>query len=746
MMVDRRLEAKQKFFSWLTIAVFGVIVLRLIALQLWEAPTYRTKAKLNQFRFLPIHAPRGDIVDAKGNVLAANKIVNTISILPRQADRKQLDMSISNLVSLLHDVYPDIDAAYIQKLLPDQTNQSYQSYQPVVIKRDVPMDVVQRLEEHRQELPGVQIGKEIVRSYPEGSVASHLLGYIGEINSAELDQRKDDNYKLGDLIGRFGLEAQYENYLRGRDGFQQVEVDAKGRPVPRADLVPVPPQQGDRLVLTIDNDLQKVMETSMDNTLVQLQHSGFNAKAGAAVAIDVKTGAVLAMTSRPTFDPNLLVPPVSNTTVSKYLNPPAGMVPPMIDRAISSRYPPGSTFKPITGMAVLASGQETVTDTVLCTGAYWLPPYPKCWGVHGSENFFQAMAHSCNVYFIEAGRRAGAELMAKIAHEFGLDAPTGIDLPGEVTGLLSSPAKQKAEKDPEERKRYEDKKTELDNKYSALLAAATTAQEKANLLAQQKSAQRDLDEEFRERYNFYVNWQPFETFNMAIGQGSNEFTPIELANYMATLANGGKQMRSYLVQRIEDHNGKLVAQYGPQVVHTVQVDSQIMATVRQAMAGVTAPDGTAGWIFYNFPVKVAAKTGTSESGQGQDLYHGVFAAFAPVDDPQIAFAGVIEFGGHGSESAGLVAKDVFAQYFGLNKPTPSQQGVGDIRRNESPAPAQTQPAAPQPDQQQPTQQQPDQQQPDQQQPQPGETVPAPSLSQPGIQPVTDGNGDGGSSP
>ncbi len=715
MMVDRGLESKQKFFIWLTIAVFGVIAIRLITLQIWEAPMYRTRANLNQLRFLPIRAPRGDIVDSKGTVLAANKIVNTISIVPQQTDPKQLALSVNNLATLLRDVYPEIDVPFIQNLLANQTDQSYQ---PVVIKRDVPMDVVARLEEHRQELPGVQIGKEIVRSYPEGSVASHLLGYIGEVSSSDLERDKDsNNYQAGDLIGKFGLEARYENYLRGRDGFQVVEVDVSGRPVPHANLAPKPPQQGDRLVLTIDNDLQKVMETSMDSTLAQLRSQGYDARAGAAVALDVKTGAVLAMTSRPNFDSNNLVPPVDNATVRKYLNPPAGTEPPMINRVIGSRYAPGSTFKPITGMAALTSGNVTVKDTVDCTGRYWLPPYPACWQVHGITDFFKAMAVSCDTYFYEAGRRAGAALIAQVAQEFGLDQPTGIDLPGEITGELSSPAKQKIW--------YQDHRAALDQKYNALLAAATTAQQKTDLLAQQKSAQRSLNEEYRIKYNSNPNWQLYETFNMAIGQGANAFTPIELVNYVAALANNGQRLQPYLVQRIEDRDGKVVARFGPQVAHTAQVDSQIMATVRQALAGSTDPEGTSGALFYNYPIKVAAKTGTAETGGMLDLTNGLFVAYAPVDNPTIAFAGVIETAHHGSDSAGLVGKAVFDQYFGLNKPAAVQQRVGDVRASESPAPAQRQPVQPQSIPQKPnTQTQPPRQT------QPAEVTPVPATPQP----------------
>jgi penicillin-binding protein 2 len=689
MIVNRRLENNQKFFRWLTIAVFGVIVARLVALQLWEAPMYRTEAVLNQFRFLPIRAPRGDIVDSKGTALASNKIVDTISITPQQIN----DSAINNLVALLQDTYPEIDAPYIKKLIADQIDRPYE---PVVIKQDVSMDVVERLEEHRQDLPGVQIGKSLVRNYPEGSVASHLLGYIGEISSDELAQHQDENYQSGDLIGKSGLESQYESYLRGRDGFQEVEVDVSGRPVPHANLITVPPVQGDKLVLTIDNDLQKTMDTSMDNTLKMLRGEGYDAVAGAAVALDVKTGAVLAMTSRPNFDPNDLVPPVDNATVRKYIDPPAGSESPMINRAISSRYAPGSTFKPITGMAALTSGKITVDDTVTCTGRYWFPPYPSCWEVDGVVNFFKAMARSCDVYFMEAGRRAGADLIAKVAQEFGLDQPTGIDLPGEVTGILSSPEQQKAQEDPYWRKWYQDQETALNNKYAALLAAATTTQQKSDLLAQQRSAQSSLDEDYRIKYNFYVNWQPFETFNMAIGQGANAFTPIELTNYVQQLANNGQRMRPYLVQQIDDPSGKVVARFGPQVVHNAAVDSQIMATVRQAMAGSTDPDGTSGLLFYNYPVKVAAKTGSAETGGALDLVNGLYIEYAPASDPTIAFAGVIETAHHGVDSIGYVGKAVLDQYFGLNNPAAGQQSAAATGQSGAPAPAQPSQPAQQP--------------------------------------------------
>lgn len=664
-MVERRFEGKYKFWQWLTVAIFAVLTVRLMTLQLVEAPVYRTQARLNQFRFLPIRAPRGDIVDSNGKVLAANKIVNTVSIVRQQIDEKELDRTINNLAGLLHDVYPEIDAAYIRKLLEEHQSRSYE---PVAIKRNVPMEIVSRLEEHRRDLRGVVISKEIVRYYPEGTLASHVLGYIGEISKEELENQQNEDYKAGDLIGRFGLEKQYEKYLRGVDGFQQVEVDVSGRPIPHSDLITVSPKQGDRLVLTLDADLQKVLETSIDQTLAELRKKGLPGRAGAAVVLDVRTGAVLAMASRPAFDPNLLVPPVSDKAAREYLNPPVGADPPMINRAISSKYPPGSTFKPITGMAALESGKITTKETIKCTGRYWLPPYTKCWRVHGAVDFFRAMAVSCNVYFIEAGRRAGVEMITKVAHEFGLDEKTGIDLPGEVPGSFLTPEKKEERYGPAVDKWYREKKAELEKKYDEKLAQAKTERERNDILIQKKYAERDLQNWYRSKYNQDAKWQPYDTYFMAFGQGSNEYTPIGLANYVATLANGGNRMRPYLVQRIEIPSGKVIASFGPQVVHRVDISSETLDTVKKAMREVAGGEGgTAAWLFSDFPFEVAAKTGTAESGRGDNLYHGVFVAFAPADNPQIAFAGIIESGYHGSESMGPVARDVFKEYFGLNK-------------------------------------------------------------------------------
>lgn len=654
--MEQSVLRKIKVFKWLTIIVFCVLILRLGYLQILNASAYQTKAEQNQFRMLPIFAPRGDIVDQDGTVLAANKIVNTVSIIRQQTDEETLEQTIEKLAELLSDLYPEIDAEYIRGLLDEQ---KARLYEPVVIKRDIPIEVVARLEERREELPGVVIDQGTVRYYPEGTLASHLLGHIGEVSEEELE--KDETYRQGDLTGKFGLESRYEEYLRGKNGFRQVEVDANGRPVTDSDLRRVEPEQGNNLVLTLDNELQETLEEAMDKSLKSLGKT-----AGAAVVLDVNTGAVLAMASRPDFDPNNLVPPVSTKVVEEYLNPGEGKKSVMQNRAISSKYPPGSTFKPVTALAALESGNVKASDVFYCSGV-WSETNTKCTSAHGRVDLKRGMAVSCNIYFIEAGRRAGIDMLAKYINELGLDEKTGIDLPGEVSGSSSNPEKKKSIQLPILDKWYQEQQSEIEEKYAKLLKEAKTDQDENDILSQKKDELRTLENEYQIKYNYEVEWSAHDTYIMSFGQGANEFTPIGLANYVATIANGGKLMRPYLVQRIESSDGQVVAEFEPYQVDQIDASQENLALIREAMKGVAQSGGTAYSVFYDFPIEVGAKTGTAESGWGKEIYHGVFVAFAPADDPQIAFAGIIEEGYHGSTSAGPIAKAVFEKYFGLAK-------------------------------------------------------------------------------
>ncbi|MDD3022270.1 MAG: penicillin-binding transpeptidase domain-containing protein, partial [Syntrophomonadaceae bacterium] len=332
----------------------------------------------------------------------------------------------------------------------------------------------------------------------------------------------------------------------------------------------------------------------------------------------------------------------------------------------------GSTFKPVTGMAALERGvMDPENDYVNCGGAYWIAPYIKCTGVHGNVNYKSGMAVSCNTYFQEMGRRAGKDEIVRVAGEMGLGSLTGVDLPEEEKGLLPSPAWKKETAAIITDRKYEALQKELEKRYADLLEAANSDEERERLIKKQKNEKVKLEAQYNIDYNFDTSWQAFDTFNMSIGQGYNDYSVLQLANYAATIANNGNLLRPRVVQKIVSHDNKLVKEYKPELIKKADINETTLELTREAMLQVTQPGGTAYFLFSHFPqnVKVAAKTGTAETGRSGDdpkrEFHGVFLAFAPFENPEIAFAGVVEYGQHGSESAGWVARAVFEQYFGL---------------------------------------------------------------------------------
>lgn len=658
-----------KWYSYLVVALLSVLLVRLAVVQLLFNTEYQTKAKENRVRLVPIKAARGEIYDRNGKVLAASELVYTLSLnYPAMSSQKQVE---ARLVSLLQPAYPEMTQQVITEKINLQKNRLYE---PVVLLRDIPWDLVVQIEEHRQELPGVEVEVEPLRNYPQGALAGHVLGYIHSINPEEIDQQKDYKYGLSSLIGKSGVEKQYEKELRGQDGARNVEVDSRGRPV--RELVTMEPRQGNNIYLTLDKDLQQVMEQSMDNMLATLQQKHPRARVASAVLLNVKTGQVLAMSSVPAMVPDDWKGNISSQRAAYYfpqgeeydpMNPGA-----FLNRAIQVSYAPGSTFKPITGMAALETGAvDADGDYVNCKGAYWVPPYIKCWGVHGNVNYYSGMAGSCNVYFQEMGRRVGQENIVKIAREFGLGSKTGIDLPYEVAGLLPTAEWKRELNALLTDRKYEALKEQIEEKYQTLLDQAVDEDSRRKLESQKKNEIAKWEAQYQIDYNFNTKWQAYDTFNMSIGEGYNEYTVLQLANFAAAVANGGRLMQPYLVDRIMSPDGRVIEQISPNVVHEAAVSSLTLAETRQAMLAVTEPGGTGFYLFNNFPanIRVAAKTGTAQNRRAPDgssqNYNGVFLAFAPFDNPEIAFAGVVEYGYHGSESAGVVARDVFEQYFGI---------------------------------------------------------------------------------
>jgi len=663
-------KLRLRILSGVVILLLSVLLIRLAVLQLFYNDLYQTQAKENSIRLVSVKAPRGEIYTRDGETLASNKLVYTLNLSSLESN--QDEEVIERLVQLLNKHYPEITVESINEKIELQ---KFRLYEPVTIIRDIPWELVVHIEENRSIYQGVMITVEPLRSYPQGELAGHLLGYIHSINPQELSAESGKEYTLNSLIGKSGIEKSYERYLRGKDGARRIEVDARNVPIPVQEQITLEPEPGYNLYLSIDMKLQKVLDQSMSQVLTTLQGSYPKAKVGSAVVMNVKTGEILAMTSMPPINPDDWKGNLASSKVDYYypqgkydpLNPGAEQ-----NRAIQATYPPGSTFKPITGMAALDKGAlNSVYDSVNCGGAYWIAPYTRCTGVHGNMNYYNGMAKSCNTFFQEIGRRATKDEIIRVADQFGLGSKTGIDLPDESQGLLPTPAWKKEINAILTDQKYDHLRKELNNKYELLLKEAANSDERDKIERQRHNEEVKLEAQYNIDYNFDTTWQSFDTFNMSIGQGYNNYTVIQLANYTATIGNGGQLMQPYIVKRIVEPNGKTIQEFKPKVIHRVDVSSQTIAETKRAMLAVTQPGGTAHFLFYQFPpeIQVAAKTGTAQTGRQGDIamkeFHGVFIAFAPFDDPEIAFAGVVEYGYSGGGSAGLVCRDVFEQYFGI---------------------------------------------------------------------------------
>ena len=657
------LERTLRLYTWVIIAIFAVLFVRIAWLQLVRTELYRMQAQSNIVRWIPEPASRGEITDKNGLVIATSRPVFNLSLnyLGLQEDT---DVIIQRLVEIVND--PAITFDSIKSMIASQNNRLFE---PIIIKRDIPIELVSAIEERRRELAGVNIDAQPQRAYNYGTLAGHLLGYVHSIKE-ELEQPGFEAYGLGDLVGKTGLEKTYEQYLRGKNGFEQVEVTAKNRPVGQINSIPA--VAGNNLVLTIDLKLQQAMEKSFDDTLAKVQREHPKAKAGAAVLLDVNTGKVLAMASRPILNPDdFNGKPLNQEQVDYYFrNIPTALN----NRVIQGVYVPGSTFKPVTGMAGLESGFLLPTEYVTCTGKYWNAPYIKCWSVHGKVNFYSAMAGSCNVYFQEMARRAGIAQIGRVGFEFGLGRPTGIDLPFESSGLLPSLEWQNKEytlRADRINKRIDEKIASIETEYNQKVDNALSESEKASIQRELTGQKKIWEQERKIQLDHYTVWHDWDTFNTGIGQGYNQYSIIQLANMVATIANGGSRYKPYTVEKIIDPDGNIIKSFEPEMLYKTTVKAETIAETKKAMLAVTAPGGTAYYLFSKFPedIKVGAKTGTAQPGREGYVknkdFDGLFLAFAPADNPQIAFAGVIEHGYSGSGSIGLVAKAVFEEYFGL---------------------------------------------------------------------------------
>jgi len=666
-MTEKVVQNKLKVFLALVTLIFLVLVARLALIQLVQTQQFKTISEQNRIRLVPIPAKRGEVLDRTGKLtIVRDRPVYSVSVAYLGL-KDQDPEEVARKLGILLGMKP-------QEILKAINDKKVRKFEPIKIAVDVPLDVVTKIGENRSELPGVEVNVEPIRDYIYKDFMPHILGYVREITEKQLEKYKDLGYNLGDRFGQAGIENTYQHYLRGVDGDQQIEVDKSQHPV--RDLNIKPPAPGNNLILNVDFKVQQAAEQSLDRIMAHLQQTGYPmAKAGAVVLIDVNTGKVLALASKPGYDPNIfngkMTPAQSEALFGgKDENP----FPAFNNRALMG-YAPGSTFKMVTGTAVLESKKATVNDSIFDRGSVYLVGRSyKCWrpSGHGTVSLIKAIQVSCNVYFYQMGLRAGVDNLVKYAREYGLGQKTGIDLPNEGQGLAPDAEWKRKLKEPALNKKYDQKEQSIRNHYADLIKKAASEKEKTNLTKRMNTDIKWLKNDYKiERY-WEVEWREFETINMSIGQGYNLYTPLQMANYIATIANGGTRYKPYLVDRIVDFKGKTVEQNKPEVVQKVSVSPQTLAYLREGMHLVTKPGGTAAGIFAGFPVDVAGKTGTAQTGKDKNNKdrpnHGWFVGYAPYDKPQVAVAALVEYGGHGGSSAGLVAKDVLAAYFNVEKP------------------------------------------------------------------------------
>lgn len=683
----------------LTIAV--MLIITILGINIWnlqisQGAYYAAEAEGNYMKLVKVPPTRGDIVDKNGNILVTSvpEFVLNLDWLDLQqskaSDWKEVVKRLAGYIKPYWP-YPNQSVESItEDILVMTQNHQWERYRPVMVLDNVPQDLQAIIAEHQNELPGVSVDVIPLRSYPQKTLAGQLLGYVREIGEkeiAEFNQNEDAQkasfeYAQGDMIGKMGVEKSYDFWLRGKEGIQQVEVDNRARPVSKQLIQP--PEPGKTVQLTIDADLQTVVEESLDQVIANVQkNTNPDAKSGAVVVMDVNTGKILAMASRPGMDPNDLTGIISDAMFDKYytnkIAPAASL-----NRALSGLYAPGSTFKMVTALAALqlklTTPDEQIDGKKSSLGNLAAQQQGTSeWGGNdfGLVNLSRALAKSSNIYFQVMGRRVfdtNPEVVRQIANEFGLGVVSGVNLPGEAKGIAPSAEWKKAYFGPTYIKARDKKLADIEADYAARLEQAPDEKSRQKLQAKKDSEKNAVEFEYKQKVYENVEWKLYDSFNNSIGQGYNSYTPLQLANYTATIVNGGKRYTPYVVDKLLNPiTGEVVRQYDPKVINSVSVSPDNLEAVKQGMRAVVSGEGdeagTAAGIFADLPEFTGgAKTGTAQLGNINTAlgksYNGVFVAFAPYDKPQIAFAGVVEFGESGGSTAGYIAKAAFMKYFG----------------------------------------------------------------------------------
>ncbi len=668
-MEDKQLKRRCHAFYALVVVLVIVAVGRLFYLQIIEGENYRAVSDSRLARNIPIKAPRGEILDRYGRPLVTNRVGHTVAIAKVNENKEALNRAILSIAHLfdergisyedtlpisksapytftfsgdtteqknasaqaffnekdyqasitadeviekykkkysIGDEYSPEDVRVIAGIRYEMEKRNFSSNTPYVFAKDVDIETVTKIKEQRDTYYCINVYSEPIREYTNGTLAAHILGRVGIINQEEYAVLKAEGYGMNDYLGKQGVEKAFESYLRGKDGASSVE--RKIREGESEVVYSVEPIPGNSVMLTIDMDLQRVAEESLAANIQRIAATsdygnGHDANAGAVVAVDLNSGEILALASYPTYNPASF-----NKDFNTLNSNPAR---PMVNRALTGTYEPGSTFKLCTALAALESGKVTPAELIETKGIYkyldhdfMCHIYRSAGGNHGTVNVSQAIQHSCNYFFYEMASRMGIEPIEDYARQFGLGALTGQELSfEEETGQIAGP-------------------------------------------------------ELREKNG--REWYPGDVLQAAIGQSDNLFTPIQIANYMATLANGGTNYETRLLKAVKSNTtDQIILENTPKIRNQVNISPENLNAVLAGMQLATS-EGTASAAFADFPFKTGGKTGSAQVSKGSS--NGIYVGYAPYDNPQVAIAVVVEHGGSGGNAA-YIARDVFWEYF-----------------------------------------------------------------------------------
>lgn len=560
------------------IIAFMILIVRMSYLQIIKGNYYRKVSENNRIRLIPITASRGMIYDRNGKILAQDVPSFDISIIQLGLSEKEILQTLIKLKKIV-----EIDLKEVQEKI---LAKKIRPFEPMIIIPDVNRQTLTKVAERTTELPGIIIQVNPKRYYPCGTISAHALGYIGETNREELVKKHAEGYKYGDSIGKSGIEGYYDIFLRGKDGGKQIEVDARGRQLQvLGEMEPIP---GNNLVLTIDRKLQEIASDALGE------------RSGAIVIMNPNNGEILAMVSKPSFDPNIFLRHMTPQQAKEIF---VNKRYPLFNRAIQALYSPGSVFKVVVAACALENEIIKEEDTHSCGGIYWLGNQRFiCYHreKHGEMNIVDAMAHSCNIFFYQVGYKLGADKISKFAMEVGLGSKTGIDLPSESSGLVPT---------------------------------------------------RNWK---RKRYG--KSWYGGDTILLSIGQGFILTTPLQLAQVLSVIVNGGHVYTPRLVKEMIDSSGN-VKVFNPWVKKIISLSQQTQKVLFKGLESVVT-NGT-GQRAYLPNLRVAGKTGTVQNPTGED--HALFLCFAPVDSPKVVISVIVEHGGKGGIEAVPVARRILEQ-------------------------------------------------------------------------------------